>query len=142
MAVSNSNKPKIYSDWYRPPTRLPGFWSTDWNYWEGVFLFEEIVDGNLKIDKLSKDVWDVPGTVAPLAYVEGAGDEYWVFIADGQYYCYRDERLFRFEGEYQSKEDFLHRYQEFYGTEKVEIPRQPGNEGELLWLFEGPHVLT
>ncbi|KAJ7806855.1 hypothetical protein B0H14DRAFT_3483752 [Mycena olivaceomarginata] len=62
----------IHRDWYTDPS-LPEPWSTDWEDWEGLRLFEQTVDGKLKIEKLFKDVFDVPGTVEPLAYVVAQG---------------------------------------------------------------------
>ncbi|KAJ7808178.1 hypothetical protein B0H14DRAFT_3152189 [Mycena olivaceomarginata] len=68
----------IHGDWYTDPS-LPEPWSTDWEDWEGLRLFEQTVDGKLKIEKLFKDVFDVPGTVEPLAYVVATGSELYLF---------------------------------------------------------------
>jgi hypothetical protein len=52
------------------PTRC----STDWDDWEILPFWEkQTVDGKLKINKLFKETWEVPGDVKPLAYIVGTG---------------------------------------------------------------------
>ncbi|KAJ7800600.1 hypothetical protein B0H13DRAFT_1932556 [Mycena leptocephala] len=51
------------------PTR-PSHWSTNWDQRELIYFWR---DGKLKIDKLFKETWQVPGTIEPLAYIAGTG---------------------------------------------------------------------
>jgi hypothetical protein len=69
----------IHGDWYTDPS-LPAPWSTetDWADWDGLRLFEQTIDGEPKIEKLFKDVFAVPGTAEPLAYVAATGSELYV----------------------------------------------------------------
>ncbi|KAJ7306924.1 hypothetical protein DFH08DRAFT_944722 [Mycena albidolilacea] len=96
----------IHGDWYTDPS-LPEPWSTDWEDWEGLRLFEQTVDGKLKIEKLFKDVFDVPGTVEPLAYVVATGSELYLFKAGGRYNLWSDGRLTVPRMEFASSKDFL-----------------------------------
>ncbi|KAJ6564217.1 hypothetical protein B0H19DRAFT_1258687 [Mycena capillaripes] len=48
--------------------------STDWDDWEILSFWEEqTVDDKLKIDKLFKETWEVPGTIKPLGYIVSTG---------------------------------------------------------------------
>ncbi|KAJ7688213.1 hypothetical protein B0H16DRAFT_1482196 [Mycena metata] len=58
--------PPVYAGWYTDSS-IPSPWSTDWPNWRGLTLFHESVDGTLKVDKLFKEVYDVPGTIEPVA---------------------------------------------------------------------------
>ncbi|KAJ7906352.1 hypothetical protein B0H13DRAFT_1880666 [Mycena leptocephala] len=51
------------------PTR-PSHWSTNCDQRELIYFWR---DGKLKIDKLFKETWQVPGTIEPLAYMAGTG---------------------------------------------------------------------
>ncbi|KAJ7312424.1 hypothetical protein DFH08DRAFT_822162 [Mycena albidolilacea] len=64
----------IYGDWYNNPN-IPVPWSTNWERWDSLCLYEENVGGKPKIDVLFKDVCDVPSKVEPLAYHTTAGDD-------------------------------------------------------------------
>ncbi|KAJ6567702.1 hypothetical protein DFH09DRAFT_1469076 [Mycena vulgaris] len=70
----------VHKDWYTDPN-IPTPWSTDWDNWEGLCLFHESVDGKLKIDKLFKEVYDVPGAIEPLAYMIETSFEIFIFTA-------------------------------------------------------------
>jgi hypothetical protein len=124
----------IHGDWYTDPS-LPEPWSTDWEDWEGLRLFEQTIDGKLKIEKLFKDVFDVPGTVEPLAYVVATGSELYLFKAGGRYYLWSDGRLTVHRMEFASSKDFLdHTLQEDADDmPDVDIPMRPGTN--LRWLY-------
>ncbi|KAJ7850821.1 hypothetical protein B0H14DRAFT_2581812 [Mycena olivaceomarginata] len=64
-----SNKPGNPSPQIGTPTR-PSHWSTNWDQRELIYFWR---DGKLKIDKLFKETWQVPGTIEPLAYMVGTG---------------------------------------------------------------------
>ncbi|KAJ7488256.1 hypothetical protein FB451DRAFT_1362738 [Mycena latifolia] len=120
----------IHSDWYTDPMlRAP--WSTEWEGWASLRLFEETVDRKLKIKKLFDNVFDVPGTVEPLAYLPGTGGEVFLFAAGGCYYLFSDGRL-----TFSSPQDFLaHVLQPGGGhMPDVNVPMRPGTN--LNWCTE------
>ncbi|KAJ6602080.1 hypothetical protein DFH09DRAFT_1069617 [Mycena vulgaris] len=71
----------VYAGWHTDAA-LPFPWSTDWADWEGLYLFEEHIDGKLKIEKVSTEVFNIPGTVQPVAYMVETGIDVWAFTAD------------------------------------------------------------
>ncbi|KAJ6521555.1 hypothetical protein DFH09DRAFT_1097702 [Mycena vulgaris] len=83
---------RIYRGWYADPT-LSAPWSTHWEEWESLRLLEQTVDGQLKTDKLIKDVFDLPGTVESVAYLVITGIEIFLFTGGGRYYFWSDGRL-------------------------------------------------
>ncbi|KAJ6532643.1 hypothetical protein B0H19DRAFT_1081674 [Mycena capillaripes] len=85
----------VHKDWYTDPN-VPHPWSTDWEKWAGLDLFHQSVDGTLKIDKLFKEAYDVPGAVEPLAYMLQTRYEIFVFTAAGRYYIFDDGCLYHF----------------------------------------------
>ncbi|KAJ7689056.1 hypothetical protein B0H17DRAFT_1135335 [Mycena rosella] len=117
----------IHGGWYTDPT-LPEQWSTDWDNWAGLRLFDQTVDGKLKIDKLFKDTFDVPGTVEPLAYDVVEGDEFFLFTAGGRYYYWADGgTLTVHREEFASPKDFMdYLFHENGDIPDVEIPMYPG----------------
>ncbi|KAJ6454402.1 hypothetical protein C8R45DRAFT_1112021 [Mycena sanguinolenta] len=83
----------ICKDWYMDPS-LPGNWSTNWPKWHLIHFWRDRTrDGQLKIHKLFKEIWQLPGTVEPLAYIAGGDGQYFLFTAGGRYYFYADEVL-------------------------------------------------
>ncbi|KAJ6486603.1 hypothetical protein DFH09DRAFT_1457152 [Mycena vulgaris] len=133
---STSPHPSLYKDWYTDPT-LPRPWSTDWDDWDYLLrLFEQTVDGKLKIKKLFKDVFDVPGSVEPVAYMRAACGEVWLFTAGGRYYFWSDGYLAVHRMEFASPKEFLeHALQGKSPGEHlpdVEISMRPGTD--LSWL--------
>ncbi|KAJ7488262.1 hypothetical protein FB451DRAFT_1167717 [Mycena latifolia] len=113
----------ICGDWYTDPTEG----------WASLRLFEETVDGKLKIKKLFDDVFDVPGTVEPLAYLPGTGGEVFLFAAGGRYYLFSDGRLTVHRMQFASPKDFLaHVLQPGGGhMPDVNVPMRPGTN--LNW---------
>ncbi|KAJ7681641.1 hypothetical protein B0H17DRAFT_1205626 [Mycena rosella] len=95
----------IHGGWYTDPT-LPVGWSTDWEDWDSLRLWRQIVDGKLKIDKL-KDVFDVPGTLERLAHMPSAGGLFFLFTAGGRYYYFTDGYLRVHHMEFASPQEFL-----------------------------------
>ncbi|KAJ7812285.1 hypothetical protein B0H13DRAFT_509284, partial [Mycena leptocephala] len=71
----------IHGGWYTDPTLPPG-WSTDWEDWDNLRLWTATIDGKLKIDQF-QCVFDVPGTIEPLAYMVSTGGLFFVFTAGG-----------------------------------------------------------
>ncbi|KAF7344925.1 hypothetical protein MVEN_01654900 [Mycena venus] len=123
----------IYGDWYTDPT-LSGPWSTDWDDWESLCLFEDTVDGKLRIDKLFKDNWDIPGKVEPVAYILGSGGLCFLFTAGGRYYFWSDGRLTVHRLEFASSKEFLdHALAKKDGSHMPDevIPMRPGTD--LRW---------
>ncbi|KAJ6467438.1 hypothetical protein C8R45DRAFT_938778 [Mycena sanguinolenta] len=123
----------IYAGWYNDPA-LPETWCTDWDKWEtSYFWVERAKDGKLKIDKLFKETWKLPGIIELLAFMPGSCGEYFLFTAGGRYYFYADRQLTVHDMEFGSAEKFLK-----YLTAKdaapgsrlpkVEVPRQPGTD--------------
>ncbi|KAJ7869385.1 hypothetical protein B0H13DRAFT_2350977 [Mycena leptocephala] len=100
------SRTSIHGDWYIDPT-LPQPWSTDWDAWDSLRLFEDTVDGELMIDKLFKDIWEVPGVVKPLAYIVSTGGLCFLFTAGGRYYYWSDGRLTVHRMEFESPKEFL-----------------------------------
>ncbi|KAJ6467373.1 hypothetical protein C8R45DRAFT_938717 [Mycena sanguinolenta] len=128
----------IYAGWYNDPA-LPETWSTDWDKWEtSYFWVERAKDSKLKIDKLFKETWKLPGTIEPLAFMPGSCGEYFLFTADGRYYFYADRQLTVHDMEFGSAEEFLK-----YLTAKdaapgsrlpkEKVPREPGTD--LRWCL-------
>jgi hypothetical protein len=126
------SRTSIHGDWYIDPT-LPQPWSTDWDPWDSLRLFEDTVDGKLMIDKLFKDVWEVPGVVKPLAYIVSTGGLCFLFTAGGRYYYWSDGRLTVHRIEFESPKEFLDYALKSDGTHMpdVEIPMRPGKS--LNW---------
>ncbi|KAF8172763.1 hypothetical protein K438DRAFT_2023640 [Mycena galopus ATCC 62051] len=96
----------IPGDWYNDPT-IPIPWSTDWEYWDGLRLYAQKVDGVPKIEKLFKEVFNVPGTIEPLAYHSCAGEDFFLFTAGGRYYHWSDGYLTVHSKEFASPKAFL-----------------------------------
>ncbi|KAJ6479177.1 hypothetical protein DFH09DRAFT_1108167 [Mycena vulgaris] len=116
----------LYKDCYADPT-LPRPWSTDWDDWDYLLrLFEQTVDGKLKIEKLFQDVFDVPGSVEPVAYMRAACGEYY-FWSDGYLAVHRME--------FASPKEFLEYALQGKSPGEhlpdVEIPMRPGID--LSW---------
>ncbi|KAJ7223705.1 hypothetical protein C8J57DRAFT_1482134 [Mycena rebaudengoi] len=115
----------IYSDWYTDPM-LPRPWSTNWRGWENLELWEEHTDdGTLKVDKLFKEMWNVPGTVMPLAYMTSCGDLYFLFTASERYYYWAEGRLTVHHMEFAGPKEFLdHALLKLSNMPDVEILQQ------------------
>ncbi|KAJ7369140.1 hypothetical protein DFH08DRAFT_39440 [Mycena albidolilacea] len=123
----------IHGHWYTDPS-LPGLWSTDWEDWDGLRFFEHTVNGRLRVDKLFKDAFDVPGTVEPLAYFpDPPGDDSFLFTAGGRYYLWAGGRLTVHHKEFASPKEFLDLALQEGGDHKpdVDVPMRPG--ADLSW---------
>lgn len=85
------------------------------------------------IDKLSRDVYDVPGAIEPLAYMVQTSYEFFVFAAGGRYYFFDDGCLFVSEGDFRSHQHFL---EEALGPKgrmpSLEMQKRVGSD--LRWL--------
>ncbi|KAJ6467356.1 hypothetical protein C8R45DRAFT_938701 [Mycena sanguinolenta] len=128
---------EVSAGWYTNPN-LPEYWSTDWNHWESTcFWFERAQDGKLKIDKLFKETWELPGIIEPLAYMPSTGGLYFLL----RYYFYADEKLTVHEAsiEFESAEEFM-RYvvddEDAPGSRMpdIEVPPVPGTD--LSWCLQ------
>ncbi|KAJ7734299.1 hypothetical protein B0H14DRAFT_3614279 [Mycena olivaceomarginata] len=122
----------IYGDWYNDPN-IPAPWSTNWERWDGLRLYEEKVGGKPKIDVLFKDVFDVPGKVEPLAYHTTAGDEFFLFAAGGRYYFWEEGYLTVHRNVFGSPKEFLDYVLREGGNyfPDLRIEARPG--ANLLW---------
>ncbi|KAJ7889264.1 hypothetical protein B0H13DRAFT_2341606 [Mycena leptocephala] len=99
-----------------------------------LLLFNEKYH-NRKVEKLFKDVFDVPGTVEPLAYAQCGIGEYFLFAAGGRYYFYSDGKLTVHHMEFTSPKEFLeHLLQKDDHLPDVTIPMRPG--ADLRWLYD------
>ncbi|KAJ7025697.1 hypothetical protein C8F04DRAFT_1268988 [Mycena alexandri] len=99
--------PPVYTGWYTDRD-IPSPWSTDWRNWEGLTLFQESIDRTLIVDKLFKEVYDVPGTIQPLAYMMGISpDLHFLFFATGRYYLYDSGDLYMSDEDSRSPQQFL-----------------------------------
>ncbi|KAJ7262439.1 hypothetical protein C8J57DRAFT_1334964 [Mycena rebaudengoi] len=130
----------LHKDWHRPAQPLPAPWhpTSDWEEWEGRYLWLDTLGGIPFVEQMFKTVFAVPGTVEPIAFACDGSDASFVFAADGQYYVYEDGALLLFEGEFASKEDFLQRGLPGHGREEWsapyhDVPPQPGYE-HVSWL--------
>ncbi|KAJ6588029.1 hypothetical protein B0H19DRAFT_1247754 [Mycena capillaripes] len=125
----------IFGTWYNDPT-LPDPWSTDWDDWN-LYLFEETFDGKLKVDKLFKDVFDVPGTVEPLAFVEAVGGDIFLFTAGGRYYFYSDGMLTVHRMDFASPKEFLdHVLRKDPEEDLPDMPIEMRPGTDLKWLYK------
>ncbi|KAJ7107151.1 hypothetical protein C8R43DRAFT_1114272 [Mycena crocata] len=126
----------LHKTWYTDPD-VPFPWSTVWDEWEGLCLFYEDVNvGGTpvpKIDKLFKDMFDVPGVVHPLAYIIQHSYDTFVFTAGGRYYLHDDGALFVSDREFGSHREFVRHALRDGGWElpDVEVERRPGRMREV-----------
>ncbi|KAJ6448215.1 hypothetical protein C8R45DRAFT_948123 [Mycena sanguinolenta] len=127
----------IFAHWYRHTSPLPPHWSTDWGRWALVFFWIDCAaDGWLKIDKLFKEMWNVPGRIEPLAYIPIAPGEYFLLRARGQYYWYADGRLTVHEasmafGDTKEFVEYIARAEDASRLPNLEVPQEPGTD--LMW---------
>ncbi|KAJ7459318.1 hypothetical protein FB451DRAFT_1405954 [Mycena latifolia] len=123
----------IHSSWYTDPT-LPESWSTDWEEWVNLDLFEKTINGKLKIEKLFNDAYGVPGTIEPIAYSVETSGEVFLFTAGGRYYFYSEYTgLAVHHMEFASPKDFLAYFLESDEEHMpaVPVPKRPG--ADLSW---------
>ncbi|KAJ7681150.1 hypothetical protein B0H17DRAFT_1333834 [Mycena rosella] len=126
----------LHKQWYTDQ-HIPFPWSTCWDEWEGVCLFHETVSGKLKINKLFKDVFDVPGVVHRLAYIVSHSFDTFLFTAAGRYYLFDDGRLWVSDEEFGSHREFIERALEPGGwwMPGVVVKRCPASGFDRLdWL--------
>ncbi|KAJ6450791.1 hypothetical protein C8R45DRAFT_946612 [Mycena sanguinolenta] len=101
----------VSSNWYRSSRpNYPSYWSTAWEDWSLTdFWLDRAPDGKLKIDKLFKETWKLPGTIEPLIYISDAPGNFFFFVAAGQYYHYADGELNVHDGsmEFGNADEFL-----------------------------------
>jgi hypothetical protein len=121
----------IHGGWYTDPALPPG-WSTDWEDWDNLRLWTATIDGKLKIDQFQY-VFDVPGTIEPLAYMVSTGGLFFVFTAGGRYYYFTDGHLRVHRMEFASPQEFLQHALQEGGDHMpdLDIPLLPGTN--LNW---------
>ncbi|KAJ6499815.1 hypothetical protein DFH09DRAFT_1336368 [Mycena vulgaris] len=128
-----SRHSSVYTGWHTDAA-LPFPWSTDWANWEGLYLFEERVEGKLKIEKVSTEVFNIPGTVQPVAYMVETGIDVWAFTAGGRYYLCDDFVMFVDKGEFASPKEYLALLLKG-GMSPTRIRRRPeAKEEPMRWL--------
>ncbi|KAJ7082126.1 hypothetical protein C8R44DRAFT_60412 [Mycena epipterygia] len=83
----------IYKDWYTTSSPLPARYSCEWLGWHGLSFFLPQTafgedDERSDCDVILRDGFGIPGTIVPVAYLRGALDNNFLFVADGMYYYY------------------------------------------------------
>jgi hypothetical protein len=113
-------------------------WSTNWEDWESLFLWTQTIRGKLKIDKL-KEVFDLTGTLEPLAYMLYSSGMFFLFTTGGRYYYFSDGYLYVHSMEFESPQEFLQYAMQQGGDNMpdLEIPMRPGMD--LSWWYKGPN---
>jgi hypothetical protein len=109
---------------------MPWHPTSDWEKWDGLYLWRDTIAGITLIEKIFTTIFVVPGTVEPIAFRRDGSDAFFLFAAGGQYYLYDDGVLSRCEGEFASKDDFLERM----GPLRI-VPHQPGFDELATWVL-------
>ncbi|KAJ7620225.1 hypothetical protein FB45DRAFT_1006839, partial [Roridomyces roridus] len=136
----------VYTNWFTDPSltgdddgQFP--WSTMWKDFELVqFWLDRSADGQLKIDKLLKETWVVPGTIEMLAFLPICGGPYFLFAAGGEYYYWNDHVLLKHSRKFGSHQEFVHYAMKPEGSQDglnlphVEMPQAV--ETDFLWWDE------
>ncbi|KAJ7641537.1 hypothetical protein FB45DRAFT_359164 [Roridomyces roridus] len=120
----------IYKDWFT--TRNPPWeWSTDWENWGGLGLFQPPDEMDFE-EKILSQPWDtlIQGILAeefgitdlaePILFLPGCGGHWFLFAAGSKYYWYNDGFVGRYKWEYKDKNDFVTRFREEERTEGFE----------------------
>ncbi|KAJ7620055.1 hypothetical protein FB45DRAFT_1006746 [Roridomyces roridus] len=133
----------ICGDWFTDPTireDSKGMWSTDWmGFYLVVFWDNRTRDGKLKIDKLFKETWVLPGTVEMLAYSPNSGGLHFLFTAGGEYYFMDDYVLKKHSKRFTSHQEFVDHVVRGEGAEReltlpdVEVPQAV--ETDFQWWY-------
>ncbi|KAJ7088279.1 hypothetical protein C8R44DRAFT_892815 [Mycena epipterygia] len=119
--------------WYTPTKPVPDPWYTDYAEWDGLDLWLDTSEkGKIKIHRLFKDVFDVPGVVESLSYLASDWTDHFAFTAGGRYYFYWEDKLVHFGGEFASKGDFARRH--MYDRNVARMKRQARYEDDLVWV--------
>ncbi|KAJ7641533.1 hypothetical protein FB45DRAFT_862687 [Roridomyces roridus] len=122
----------IYKDWFT--TRNPPWeWSTDWETWQGLGLFQppdemELEEFNQPWDRRIQSIlaeFGITDLAEPILFLRGCGGDWFVFAARGKYYWYNDGFVGRYKWEYKDKDDFVAGFREeerteFKGFEQLE----------------------
>ncbi|KAJ7614084.1 hypothetical protein FB45DRAFT_1064908, partial [Roridomyces roridus] len=111
MAAMEEALQNVYINWFTDPLLVgerPFLWSTQWKDFEIVaFWLDRASDGQLKIDKLFKETWAVPGTIEMLAFLPICGGPYFLFAAGGEYYYWDDYVLKKHSQKFGSHQEFV-----------------------------------
>ncbi|KAJ7641747.1 hypothetical protein FB45DRAFT_361514 [Roridomyces roridus] len=136
----NKEIKNIHANWFTDPALNDEVWSTDWEDFDLIrFWNHRTSDGQLKIDKLLKETWVVPGTIEMLAYMPYSGGLYFLFAAGGDYYFWADYVLKKHSQKFASHQEFVD-----YTTKadlSVRASRLPGVvvpqavESDFKWWF-------
>ncbi|KAJ7608662.1 hypothetical protein FB45DRAFT_1067179, partial [Roridomyces roridus] len=108
----------VYANWFTDPALTgdddsPFVWSTQWKEFELIRFWLIRTDngqGQLKIDKLFKEIWVVPGTIEMLAFLPCSGGIYFLFAAGGEYYMweyYNERVLKKYSKKFASHQEFV-----------------------------------
>ncbi|KAJ7608692.1 hypothetical protein FB45DRAFT_876962 [Roridomyces roridus] len=137
---------QIHKDWFTDPALNDGVWSTDWDDFELIkFWIRRTPDGKLKIDKLLKEIWVVPGTIEMLAYMPYCPGSYFWFAAGGEYYFWADYVLKKHSKKFASHQEFVD-----YALKPVDLRIRTSRlpevavpqavESDFLWFSRGTVV--
>ncbi|KAJ7636822.1 hypothetical protein FB45DRAFT_864814 [Roridomyces roridus] len=106
----------VYANWFTDPLLTgdqhgPFEWFTEWKDFDLIpFWLDRTDDGQLKIDKLFREIWVVPGTIEMLAFLPSCDGLYFLFAAGREYYLweYYDERILkRHSKKFASHQEFV-----------------------------------
>ncbi|KAJ7606805.1 hypothetical protein FB45DRAFT_942351 [Roridomyces roridus] len=140
IEARNKEIQNIHVNWFTDPALNDDMWSTNWDDFELIkFWIDRTSDGQLKIDKLLKETWVVPGTIEMLAYIPYCPDSYFLFAAGGEYYFWADFVLKKHTKKFASHQEFVD-----YTTKaelSVRASRFPdlvvpqAVESDFMWFF-------
>ncbi|KAJ7137079.1 hypothetical protein C8R44DRAFT_869159 [Mycena epipterygia] len=100
--IAQPAKDEIYQGWYTTSAPLPPLYSCDWASWCGLdFFVPRTLAQRSDCDALISGACGVPGTIVPVAFIEGALENEFLFVADGIYYAWHssENRVWRFDRE-------------------------------------------
>ncbi|KAF9018613.1 hypothetical protein BDZ89DRAFT_1073740, partial [Hymenopellis radicata] len=119
---SNAFNPGDPTTWFKPTTRPPAPWSSDWRQPKGKAIHEDLVEGEL----FSFCYGINDQMVQPLAFsTKSTPSTVFFFVYKEEYYFYNfDSGLVRFPGRFASHEDFLSQFKGEYDIMQmgVEVP--------------------
>ncbi|KAJ7646540.1 hypothetical protein FB45DRAFT_860041 [Roridomyces roridus] len=112
IEANNEALRNVHIDWFTDPLLIGDgatfLWSTRWKDFDLIdFWLDRTVDGQLKIDKLLKETWVVPGTIEMLAFLPRSMGLYFLFAAGGEYYFWTDRVLKKHSKKFGSHQEFV-----------------------------------